>query len=64
MDEEKERIYKALRRDFDEFASSIGGWSSEIGTELDGLLWKEAGQFAEMKDSHEFVKLMFGETRP
>jgi hypothetical protein len=43
MDSDRDLIYKGLLRDFEGFSREVGGWASEKGTELDGLLWKLAG---------------------
>ena len=45
MKTEREKIYDQLLIDFAEFVRCRGGWDSEFGTELDGILWKLSERF-------------------
>ena len=58
MKTEREKIYDQLLIDFAEFVRFRGGWASEFGTELDGILWKVAEQFGSMRAESELLKAL------
>jgi len=55
---EREKIYDQLVADFAEFVRCRGGWASEFGTELDGILWKVAERFSSMRAESELLKAL------
>jgi len=55
---EREKIYDQLLIDFAEFVRCRGGWASEFGTELDGILWKVAERFSSMRAESELLKAL------
>ena len=58
MKTEREKIYDQLLIDFAEFVRFRGGWASEFGTELDGILWKIAERFDGLRGDSELLKAL------
>ena len=58
MKTEREKIYDQLVTDFAEFVRCRGGWASEFGTELDGILWKLSDRFDGLRGDSELLKAL------